>query len=190
MRTRVSPYLLSAALSLLALPLNGCGDALADNAAENARISQGLNIAPVHLDLAGKDKDLVGLGSYLVNASGGCHDCHSCPSYTPGHNPFDGRGDGESARANYLAGGVPFGPVITSRNLTPDASGKPAGLTFDEFLHILRPGDDDEKPGQKLKVMPWPVYRNMTERDLRAIYEFLRAIPHADSGKSCTGPGE
>jgi hypothetical protein len=25
--------------------------------------------------------------------------------------------------------------------------------------------------------MPWPVYKNMTDLDLRAIYEYLRAIP-------------
>jgi hypothetical protein len=33
-----------------------------------------------------------------------------------------------------------------------------------------------------LQVMPWPVYQGMAERDLRAIYEYLRAIPHAEPG--------
>jgi hypothetical protein len=33
-----------------------------------------------------------------------------------------------------------------------------------------------------LQVMPWPVYQEMTERDLRAMYEYLRAIPHAEPG--------
>jgi hypothetical protein len=37
--------------------------------------------------------------------------------------------------------------------------------------------------------MPWPVYRNMTDEDLRAIYEFLRAIPPAMPGQ-CTGAGQ
>ena len=32
-----------------------------------------------------------------------------------------------------------------------------------------------------LQVMPWPVYRNMSDRDLRAIYEYLRAIPSLPS---------
>jgi len=31
-----------------------------------------------------------------------------------------------------------------------------------------------------LQVMPWPVYQDLTDRDLRAIYEYLRAIPHAE----------
>ena len=38
---------------------------------EQGRIDQGFRIAPVHLNLAHKDLDLVGLGSYLVNAVGG-----------------------------------------------------------------------------------------------------------------------
>jgi hypothetical protein len=28
-----------------------------------------------------------------------------------------------------------------------------------------------------LQVMPWPVYSKMTDRDKRAIYEYLSAIP-------------
>jgi hypothetical protein len=33
-----------------------------------------------------------------------------------------------------------------------------------------------------LAVMPWPIYRNMTDRDLDAIYAYLSAIPHAEPG--------
>ena len=36
--------------------------------------------------------------------------------------------------------------------------------------------------GPLLQVMPWPAYANMTEHDLRAIYEYLSAIPHAEPG--------
>ncbi|WP_167284927.1 hypothetical protein [Marilutibacter alkalisoli] len=36
-----------------------------------------------------------------------------------------------------------------------------------------------------LQVMPWPVYRGMTERDKRAIYEYLRAIPCRGSASRC-----
>ena len=31
--------------------------------------------------------------------------------------------------------------------------------------------------GSRLQIMPWPVYRNMTNHDLRAIYEYLSAVP-------------
>jgi hypothetical protein len=35
-------------------------------------------------------------------------------------------------------------------------------------------------------VMPWPVYQSMTDHDLRAIYEYLKAIPHAEPCASIT----
>jgi hypothetical protein len=152
-----------------------------------ARIAKGLQIAPVPLNFEGKNKQLVGLGSYIVNAQAACNDCHTCPSYAPGHNPFEG-GDGQINATNYLAGGVPFGPEIVSANITPDENGLPAGLTFEEYLELIRTGRDPED-GEILQVMPWPIFRNMNRSDIRAIYEYLRAIPHAEPGK-CSGPGE
>lgn len=38
----------------------------------------------------------------------------------------------------------------------------------------------DPHTGRILQVMPWPVYGKMTRRDLRAVYEYLSAIPHAE----------
>lgn len=157
-----------------------------------SRVQKGLDIAPVQLNLQGRNRALVGMGSYLVNAVGSCNDCHSCPSFAPGHNPYDGVGDGAPNPDNYLAGGVPFalGPTLTvhSANLTPDANGLPAGLTFDEFLATLRTGHDQDT-GQVLQVMPWPIIRNMNNHDLRAIYEYLSAIPPAQAG-SCQFAGQ
>jgi hypothetical protein len=31
-----------------------------------------------------------------------------------------------------------------------------------------------------LQVMPWPIYGKMSDHDLRAVYEYLKALPHAD----------
>jgi hypothetical protein len=31
-----------------------------------------------------------------------------------------------------------------------------------------------------LQVMPWPVYGQMTDRDLQAIYLYLSALPRAE----------
>jgi hypothetical protein len=31
--------------------------------------------------------------------------------------------------------------------------------------------------GNLLQIMPWPTYQNMSDDDLRAIYEYLSAIP-------------
>src|SRR3989454_7714876 len=142
---------------------------------EESRMQRGFAIAPLPLNLKGKNRALVGLGSYIVNAQGGCNDCHTHPSYAPGGNPFLGQPE-QINTAQYLAGGRAFGPFV-SRNLTPDSTEKPAGLTFDEFRDLLRTGHDPDSPGELLQVMPWPVYGKMTDRDLRAIYEYLHAIP-------------
>jgi hypothetical protein len=141
----------------------------------------GFSIAPVKLNLKDKDPKLVGLGSYIVNAQGGCNDCHTCPSYAPGHNPFPPLGgDGQINGATYLAGGVDFGPSVTSANLTPDANGRPAGLTLEQFQITIRTGHDPVR-NDNLAVMPWPIFRHMTGRDLDAIYAYLSAIPPAQT---------
>jgi hypothetical protein len=145
---------------------------------EESRIVRGFQIAPVPLNLKGHDRALVGLGSYIVNAQGGCNDCHTNPPYAPGGDPYQGQPKKINA-ANYLAGGQQFGP-FTSDNITPDANGLPAGLTFAEFRTLLRTGHAPDEPDQILQVMPWPVYGDMTDRDLKAIYEYLSTIPHAE----------
>jgi len=78
-----------------------------------------------------------------------------------------------------MAGGRTFPPSpFVSANITPDASGKPAGLTFDQFVATLRSGHNPlDPPGTILQVMPWPVLGKKTDADLRAIYEYLSAIP-------------
>src|SRR5262245_37020960 len=48
---------------------------------EASRIVRGFQISPVELDLGGKNRALVGLGSYLVNARGACNDCHTQPAF-------------------------------------------------------------------------------------------------------------
>ncbi|WP_157263446.1 cytochrome C [Azohydromonas aeria] len=146
----------------------------------NDRISRGFAIVPegVTLNLKGRDRTLVGLGSYLVNAVGGCNDCHARPAYAPGGNPFNGEPERIDAEA-YLRGGRQFGP-FTSPNLRPDARGNPAGLRLWQFIRTIRTGHSpNDAPGQILQVMPWPVYSHMVERDLRAIYEYLRSLPSA-----------
>jgi hypothetical protein len=150
-----------------------------DSAGDNSRIKRGFDIAPVRLNLGKKNRALVGLGSYIVNAQGGCNDCHTWPNYAEGHDPFLG----QPVQVNtdgYLGGGRPFGPFV-SRNITPDENGLPAGLTRDEFIEAIRTGVD--KDGELLQVMPWPVYHDMTDHVLNAIYEYLSTIPSLD------GPG-
>jgi hypothetical protein len=163
---------------------------------EEYEIRKGFAIAPVPLDLQGKNRNLVGLGSYIVNAQAACSACHTNPEFAPGHNPFLGQPP-RINRENYLAGGQSFGPFV-SRNITPDANGLPAGLTLNQFFQVMRKGTDfDNEPPHVpsddhdlLQVMPWPYFRNMSDRDLRSIYEYLRAIPHAEPSSSTAAPGQ
>ncbi len=148
-----------------------------------SQIQRGLAISPVDLNMEGKRRSLVGLGSYIVNAQSACSDCHTNPLYLPGGNPFFGQPTQVNVQ-QFLAGGVQFGP-FTSRNITPEPpSNLPAGLTLDQFVEVMRTGRDFDNMhpqfGPLLQVMPWPGYKNMTDDDLQAIYEYLRAIPHAE----------
>jgi hypothetical protein len=165
----------------------------ADDHSDEAKVRIGLEIAPVHLDLTHKNRALVGLGSYIVNAVIGCNGCHSAGPQTeflPGGNPFFGQPEAINT-ATYLGGGRVFALTSTiniiSRNLTPDHTGLPiGGDTFEEFRETIRTGVDPDQlhanlpppfAGTLLQIMPWPELRNMSDRDLRAIYEYLSAVP-------------
>jgi hypothetical protein len=141
-------------------------------------IQRGALLAPVPLDMTGLNPALVREGSYIVNAQGGCNDCHTAPPYALGGDPFAGQPEVINA-ACYLAGNVPFGPFITSRNITPRGPNRlPANRTFEQFKEIMHDGKDFRNDGSPiLQVMPWPVYGKMSDRELAAIYEYLRAIP-------------
>jgi len=176
-----------------------------DNSETQSKIKIGFQAAPVPLNLTGKNRSLVGLGSYLVNAAGDCNGCHSAgppTEYAAGGNPYFGQHPEMVNQTTYLGGGrsfmslIPGSAEIISRNLTPDKTGRPeGGATFAEFVDAMRTGVDRDKwhlactgapnahcipppfDGSLLQVMPWPVYSHMTDRDLRAIYEYLSAIP-------------
>jgi len=146
----------SAILAALIVSGSALSPALADDedrSTNEANVRRGFEIAPVPLNLGGKDRDLVGLGSYLVNAVASCNDCHSAgpaDEFAPGGNPyFEGNPPTVINQSVYLGGGRNFGalvpgtPEIVSRNLTPDRTGRPVGgRTLTEFEHILRTGED------------------------------------------------
>ena len=122
-----------------------------------AKVAKGLAIAPVSLNMAGLDANLVGYGSYLVNAVSGCDGCHSAGTqtqYARGGSPYLGQHPTVVNPATYLGGGRDFGafpdpagpfPHIISRNLTPDNSGLPiGGDSLDKFVQTIRTGHDPD----------------------------------------------
>jgi hypothetical protein len=135
------------------------------------RAEHGLTISPVPVETSGmprRQRVLVGLGSYLVNAASDCAACHS-------------------GQAGFLSGGNPFfldkvGHVVWTRNLTPDpATGMQ--LTWPQFREAIRTGKDFH-PGatRMLVVMPWTTLRWASDLDLAGLYSYLRAIPPVSNG--------
>jgi hypothetical protein len=171
----------------------------------DSKVQIGLAAAPVHLNMAGRNPAQVGLGSYLVNVAGDCNGCHSAGPQTQYlGNPYFGQAKMENP-ATYLGGGRDFGVLIPgtnsahiiSRNLTPDSTGVPeGGASFDEFVSSMRTGVDPDHlhptcaqgavnpgcipfpfNGNLLQIMPWPNFQDYSDQDLRAIYEYLKAVP-------------
>ena len=104
-------------------------------------------------------------GEYLVTL-GGCRDCHT---------PME---QGQRMTALDLSGGFllrgPWGEAA-SANLTPDPSGIPY---YDEtlFLDVMHTGY--VKARKLSQIMPWWNYRGLTDPDLRAMFAYLRTVPH------------
>ena len=134
---------------------------------EKLMIRTGLEVAAsltnqgIQINMTGKDPDMVGLGSYLVNVAGDCNGCHTrdpSTEYLPTGNPYLRKppqgpflGTKQINPQTYLGGGSDFGVFpspggavhIISRNLTPDKSGLPeGGNTLAEFIQIIRTGID------------------------------------------------
>ncbi len=100
-------------------------------------------------------------GKYLVTAAA-CADCH-----TP-------QIQGQDVPGMDFAGGFtlegPWGRVASS-NITPD----PSGIAhYDEalFVSTIRTGYSGARSINQ--IMPWTVYRNMTDTDLQDIFAYLR----------------
>jgi mono/diheme cytochrome c family protein len=121
--------------------------------------------------------DSVAYGKYLFTAAA-CHDCHT---------PFE---NGKYDETKLMAGGrmftLPSG-TIYSANITPDEE---TGLGFwsrDAFLNQFRQYRDSAtahrklQPGDMQTIMPWTAYTGMTDKDLAAIYDYLRTIPAINS---------
>lgn len=137
---------------------------------------------------------LVKRGEYLVNIIG-CDDCHSPKRMGP-NGPevidelrFSGYPSSRPrTKANQEAleeGWMLFGPDLTSAagpwgisysaNLTSDATGI-GNWTEENFMRAIREGKWKGLKDSRslLPPMPWFVYKNMSDDDLRSIFAYLR----------------
>lgn len=134
-------------------------------------------------------------GRYLVNTSG-CHDCHTPwhlgkkgpePDMTrmlSGHPadfplapvPPSSPGWPMSSSPTNTAWAGPWGVSFTA-NLTPDRETGLGAWTADEFVAAIRSGRHQGRGRPILPPMPAPVYANMVDADLQAIFAYLQTIP-------------
>ena len=137
-------------------------------------------------------------GKYLVTTSG-CHDCH-----TPWKLGANGLPEPDMSRAlsGHPAGvKLPAPPKLSdawnfagsatftafyggwgisyAANLTPDQNTGTGIWTEENFVQALRTGKHMGVASSReiLPPMPWPVYGQMNDADLKAIYAYLRTVP-------------
>jgi mono/diheme cytochrome c family protein len=169
-------------MALLALAVNG--------------LALGLTLVrPAEAAGAAKNPQLE-RGRYLV-ATTGCHDCHTPFKMGPnGPEPdlsrmLSGHPEGLqmppvpslpqgpwlmlSAATNTAHAG-PWGVSFTA-NLTPDAETGLGQWTVKDFKDTIRTGRHMGRGRAVLPPMPVPVYNHMTDRDLEAVFAYLRSIP-------------
>lgn len=140
---------------------------------------------------------MVKRGEYLV-ATIGCGDCHTpkimtekgpvpdMDRFLSGYNASMPLGEYDTTLANsgrwalfygdLTAAAGPWGLTFAS-NITPDPTGL-GNWTYDNFRKVMKEGKykgiDNSRP--IMPPMPWQNFANMTEEDLRSIYEYLKTI--------------
>jgi len=175
-RLIVVPVLGAAALSMAAA---GVMSVAADDARTRSRTAQ----------------DPVARGEYLVSVIG-CDDCHTPKQMGPqgpeldlsrrlsGHReavelPSPPAPSGPWAASAYWELTAWSGPWGTSYafNLTPDENTGIGIWTEDMFVRTIREGRHMGTSRPVLPPMPWQVYRNLSDEDLKAVYAYLRSLP-------------
>ncbi len=109
-------------------------------------------------------------GKYLVTIAG----CRSC------HTPMD---KGQFVEDLDFSGGTSFTvnrSTTESANITPDIETGIGRWTKEDFLSRFKQYENkviNVKPGEFNTPMPWTLYAGMTEKDLSAIYDYLKTVP-------------
>jgi cytochrome c553 len=133
-------------------------------------------------------------GRYLVSVMG-CHDCHT--PFKMGVNgpepdfsrPLTGHPEGFALTPPPELGGTwisasaatntafvgPWG-VSFAANLTPDQNTGLGIWTEDMFMRAIRTGRHMGTSRPIMPPMPWPVFRNASDEDLKSIFAYLRTL--------------
>jgi len=170
-------------ISLSTLLLIKCNDAKTETAA----------IQPAKENFAGYESQ-VKWGKHLVTVSA-CHDCHSPKDYSkpgsgldsthllsgyigsqvPDVNKKDAQTKGWAVTSDLTSWVGPWG-VAYAANLTSDSTGI-GTWKEDRFIYAIRNGKYNGMASDRniIPVMPWVMYRNMTDEELKAIFAYLKS---------------
>src|SRR6478672_12874009 len=138
--------------------------------------------------------DRVTRGAYLVKIMG-CNDCHTpwkmgpqgpepdMTRFLSGHPEQIGPLPKAAAAAPYIWSGFgtntaftgPWGVSYTF-NLTPEPNTGLGIWTEEMFMHAIRTGKHMGVSRPIMPPMPWPMFRNLNDEDLKSIYAYLRTI--------------
>jgi hypothetical protein len=133
-------------------------------------------------------------GRYLVSILG-CHDCHT-PLMMGPNGPEPDMTRALSGHPENFVMTPPPGPIGTwlvhsaptntahagpwgisyTANLTPDRNTGLGIWTEEMFMSAIRTGRHMGTSRPINPPMPWPVYRNMTDEDLKSVFAYLRTI--------------
>jgi mono/diheme cytochrome c family protein len=118
-------------------------------------------------------KDQLNYGKYLFTMAS-CNECHTKQE------------KGKPVEGMELAGGfefpLPGGILVRSANITPDAETGIGSYTEEMFVKRFKFYADSAyvdpivKAGEFNTLMPWRMYAQMNEEDLKAIYAYLKTL--------------
>jgi mono/diheme cytochrome c family protein len=120
--------------------------------------------------------DKVAYGKYMANAAA-CFDCHT--NFAKGKYVGPEGGGGREFQ-------FPDGSIVRAPNLTPHQTGI-KHFTEESFVQRFKMYADSGfvlpkvKPGEFQTLMPWYMYSEMTEEDLKAIYAYLQTLEPYDN---------
>lgn len=117
--------------------------------------------------------NVLAYGQYIFTAAA-CNECHTKKE------------KGAPVAGMELAGGFEFsigsGGIVRSANITPDNETGIGKLTESEFLQKFKHYNDSSYLNPIIKkntintVMPWMMYRNMKEQDLKALFAYIKTF--------------
>lgn len=155
-------------------------------------LAAALSAAPTH---AAETSAAVARGAYLVKGMG-CADCHTPLKMGPqGPEPDLPRGlSGHPQGLSLPAAPAPQGPwawggagsntafwgpwgVSYAANLTPDTATGLGRWDSDQFVRAMKTGRHLGAGRPIAPPMPWQAFGQLDERDLRAIFAYLRTQP-------------